>query len=107
MESKSPARALKPRDVAIHQFGSGSTKIVQRFLLSNIARRSPIRRAWLRDANHLGTAESLGIERGTVPTAPSPTASNDYGNGSTAYTCRSRMSVTSSGERRALNPLDA
>lgn len=55
-------RASSP-EVAIHQFGSGSAKIEQRFLPGAGARRFTVRRAWMTDAQRLAV-DFEGIQQG-------------------------------------------
>jgi hypothetical protein len=43
----SPLEGRRDRDVVVHQFGSGNSKVEQRFLPGTGARRFTIRKQWL------------------------------------------------------------
>ncbi|MBZ5596020.1 MAG: hypothetical protein LAP39_27575 [Acidobacteriia bacterium] len=77
----------KHPDVVVHQFGSASAKIEQRFLLGTGAKRFTVRRAFLRDADRRALRDFWELNYGPYG-AFTYNAPNDDGNGTTAYTCR-------------------
>lgn len=78
--------AVKP-DVAVHQFGSANTKIEQRFLLGNGAKRFSVRRARMRESDRIALRDFWEQNHGGYG-AFTYNAPNADGNGTTAYTCR-------------------
>jgi len=79
-------RAQAPA-VIIHQFGSGNTKIEQRFLLGTGAKRFTVRKARLREADRIALRDFWESKYGPHG-AFTYNAPNDDGVGTTAYTCR-------------------
>jgi hypothetical protein len=79
-------RAHRP-DVAIHRFGSANTKIEQRFLLGNGAKRFTVRKAALKHADRIALRNFWESKYGPYG-AFTYNAPNDGGSGTTAYTCR-------------------
>jgi hypothetical protein len=78
--------AIRP-DVVIHQFGSGNSKVEQRFLLGNGAKRFTVRRAALKEADRIALRNFWESKYGPYG-AFTYNAPNDSGVGTTAYTCR-------------------
>jgi hypothetical protein len=79
-------RAWRP-DVVVHQFGSGNSKIEQRFLLGTGAKRFTVRRAWLRDSERIALRNFWESKYGPYG-AFTYNVPNDDGLSTTPYTCR-------------------
>ncbi|MDZ4801073.1 MAG: hypothetical protein SGI92_23180 [Bryobacteraceae bacterium] len=79
-------RAHRP-EVVIHSFESGNTKIEQRFLLGNGAKRFAVRKAVMRDSDRIALRDFFEARYGAFG-AFTYNAPNDNGVGTTAYTCR-------------------
>jgi hypothetical protein len=82
-----PLEVRRDHEVVVHQFGSGNTKIEQRFLPGAGARRFTIRRQWLRDAERVALRNFWESKYGPYG-AFTYNAPNDDGIGSTPVTCR-------------------
>ncbi|MBI3209607.1 MAG: hypothetical protein HYZ37_12005 [Candidatus Solibacter usitatus] len=74
-------------EVAIHQFGSGNSKIEQRFLLGSGTQRFTVRRTWMNDDDHRALRDFWESKYGPYG-AFTYNAPNDDGNGTIARTCR-------------------
>jgi hypothetical protein len=79
-------RAQAPQ-VAVHQFGSGNTKIEQRFLLGTGAKRFTVRKAHLREFDRIALRDFWEQHYGPYG-AFYYNAPNDDGQGTTQYVCR-------------------
>jgi hypothetical protein len=79
-------RAQAP-EVVIHQFGSGNTKIEQRFLLGTGAKRFTVRKARLRETDRIALRDFWEQHYGPYG-AFYYDAPNDDGQGTTRYVCR-------------------
>ena len=82
-----PLEVRRDHEVVVHQFGSGNTKIEQRFLLGAGARRFTIRKQWLRDAERVALRNFWESKYGPYG-AFTYNAPNDTGAGTTSVTCR-------------------
>jgi hypothetical protein len=79
-------RAQRP-EVVIHQFGSGNTKIEQRFLIGTGAKRFTVRKTYLREADRIALRDFWESKYGPYG-AFYYNAPNDDGQGTTQYVCR-------------------
>jgi hypothetical protein len=82
-----PLEVRRDHEVVVHQFGSGNTKIEQRFLLGTGARRFTIRKQWLRDSERIALRNFWEAKYGPYG-AFTYNAPNDNGIGTTPVTCR-------------------
>jgi hypothetical protein len=82
-----PLEVRRDHEVAVHQFGSGTAKIEQRFLLGTGARRFTIRKHWLRDTERIALRNFWESKYGPYD-AFTYNAPNDDGTGTTPITCR-------------------
>ena len=82
-----PLEVRRDHEVAVHQFGSGNSKVEQRFLLGTGARRFTIRKQWLRDAERIALRNFWESKYGPYG-AFTYNAPNDNGVGTTPVVCR-------------------
>jgi len=82
-----PLEVRRDHEVVVHQFGSGNSKIEQRFLLGTGTRRFTIRKNWLRDADRIALRNFWESKYGPYG-AFAYNAPNDDGIGTTPVTCR-------------------
>jgi hypothetical protein len=82
-----PIEVRREHEVAVHQFGSGNSKVEQRFLLGTGARRFTIRKQWLRDAERIALRNFWESKYGPYG-AFTYNVPNDNGLGTTPVICR-------------------
>jgi hypothetical protein len=82
-----PLEVRRDHEVVVHQFGSGNSKMEQRFLLGAGARRFTIRKHWLRDADRIALRNFWESKYGPYG-AFTYNAPNDDGLGTAPVICR-------------------